>query len=196
MVYVPGSRRVTLFPFASLSEITKASPAPTSAVNVGSAAEDSPGRNKASAAATAQRAARASSARRYTITLPLYERSRDSDLAGAKLGAELLSESRGDALPKRGRVLVRERALGRLEGHREGDRLPPLAGLRAAVDVEDPHVAELRPGGCPGGLDELPCRDLLGDDERQILAQRGIGDDVFVHQRVRNLGDELVQVEL
>ncbi len=53
----------------------------------------------------------------------------------------------------RGGVLVGERPLGRLEDERERHRLPPLADLLAAVDVEDPDLAQLRTGRRPGRLE-------------------------------------------
>ena len=70
---------------------------------------------------------------------------------------------------ERGRVLVGERPLGRLEDERERDRLAALADLLAAVDVEDAASRAARAGRLARGVDELAGGHLLGDGEREIL---------------------------
>ena len=51
----------------------------------------------------------------------------------------------------------------------ERDRLPPVADLLAAVDVEDARLAELGPAGLARGGDERAGLDVLGDDDGDVL---------------------------
>src|SRR5207248_2981934 len=82
------------------------------------------------------------------------------------------------------------------EGDSKRDRLLALAQLFAAVDVEDADLSELRSGRLPRGVDELARRDLLGDREREVLADGGIGDHVLVDEAVGNTFEEIPEIEL
>src|SRR3712207_1907035 len=97
-----------------------------------------------------------------------YAPARRSDCATlrAELCAEALGESPHDSLPERGRVVVGQRPLRRLEGDPEGDRLLARARLRATVDVERAHLAKLRTGCFTRGVHELRGHHVLADDER------------------------------
>src|ERR671937_3333275 len=113
-----------------------------------------------------------------------------------QLGAEAVDERLHDLLAQRGGVLVGERALGRLVHDPERDRLAPRPDLLAAVDVERPHLAQLRTGGLARRLDELAGGDLLGHRERQVLPERRIADHVLVDEPLRDAREQRRQVEL
>ena len=70
------------------------------------------------------------------------------------------------------RLLVGERPVGRLEDEVQRDRLPPLPDLVAAVDVEDARLAELGASRLARDGDDRPGLDVLGDDDRDVLAVR------------------------
>ena len=114
----------------------------------------------------------------------------------ALFGAEALGEPLHDLLAQTGRVFLGERPLGRLVGDRERDRLAALADLVTAVDVEDADLAELPPGRLAGGGDELAGRDILGDGDGDVLADRGVGDHVAVGHGLVRGGEEVAEVEL
>src|SRR5881396_2957866 len=92
-------------------------------------------------------------------------------LRGSKLGAEALGESRDDSLPQGARILVRERPLGRLKLHAEGDRLLAFRNLPAAVDVEHAHLTELGAGSFACGGDEISGQHVFVDGECKILVK-------------------------
>ena len=76
-----------------------------------------------------------------------------------------------DPPAQRGRVLVGQRPLGRLEGDVDRDRLAALADLAAAIDVEDARLAQLRAGRLARRLDERPRGNVLRHREREVLLQ-------------------------
>ena len=90
----------------------------------------------------------------------------------SELGSEALGQRGDDLLAQRGRVLVGERALARLEADGERDRLAARADLVAPVDVEGAHLAQLGPRRLVGGCDEIAGRDLLGHREGEVLPDR------------------------
>src|SRR5688572_4159286 len=172
MSYVPGSSWVTRFPLASVSEIVNSGP------TVALSSTASAGPENASAVRAA--AATATNRRRVTGGTPLdrrlarqYVRRRvsvfpASGFSGAQDGAEALRERVDDPGTQRSRILVRKRALARLEGDVERDRLLALAHLVAVVDVEDPHGAQLVPGRHARSLDQLAGGQALVHDEREV----------------------------
>src|SRR5439155_16995089 len=109
--------------------------------------------------------------------------------SGSKRGAETVRKSFDDALADRGGVLVRQCPLGRLEGDREGERLLARAELEAAVLVEDADLAELRLARGAQCRHHVGRGDLFGQDEREVLPDGGIRDDVDVRDPSRDGGD-------
>ena len=95
-----------------------------------------------------------------TVLKALVDRSRSS--LGAELGAEALRERVDDLLAQAGRILVRQRALGRLEQHRERDGLVALGDLVAAVDVEGPHLPQLGPAASWAAATSSPAATSSG----------------------------------
>ena len=89
-----------------------------------------------------------------------------------------------------------ERAVGRLVGDREGDRLAPGADLVAPVDVEDADLAKLVAGCLTRRRDEVADRDVLGDGDGDVLPDGGVGDDVPVGDRAAGGVEEASEVEL
>src|SRR5436190_21176419 len=116
--------------------------------------------------------------------------------SGAKLGSETVLESRDDAVSELSGLLVSERLLIRLEGHREGHRLRARAHLLTPVDVERTHLPELGAGGLPGGVDERSGGNVFVDDEGEVLPDGWVGDDVLVVDDVGHRGEKRRQVEL
>ena len=96
----------------------------------------------------------------------------------AQLGAEALGRAPRRCAPQARRVVLGERPLGRLVGDRERDRLAPGPDLVAAVDVEDPELAQLLAGGLARRGGELADRDLLGTATAMSWRIGRVGDDV------------------
>src|SRR5687768_1244999 len=152
MSYGPGSSCVTGRPSACVSWMSKSGP--TRPFRTGLAAGALPATSRAAAAARTRRPPR-----RITLTVrvataigfgaPKTKRRAEarfrSALSGAQLGAEPVGEGADDPVADRGRVLVREGALGRLELGTERERLLPGGDLVAAIHVERPQLPELRP---------------------------------------------------
>ena len=101
-----------------------------------------------------------------------------------------------DLLAEDARVIVGEGALGRAELGVEGDRLLAFADALPAVDVEDGQVAELRPACLLGRRDEVAGRDVLPNDEGEILAKGREGDHVLVDESLRKELEQRLEVEL
>src|SRR4051812_42554278 len=125
----------------------------------------------------------------------LYECRLELDFLRTELGRVAPAQLVDNPLPESGRVLVRERPLRRLELDGEGDRLAALAHLRAAVDVERAHLAELRAPGLARRLDQRGGRHVLVHNERQVLLDGRERDDVLVLARLARAGDERAKVE-
>src|ERR687888_1469180 len=85
----------------------------------------------------------------------------DTTLNAAKLGAEPLAQRLDELCAQRRRVVVGERPVGRLEDERERDRLVPGGDLLAPIDVEGPHLAELRADRLARRGHERPGRHVL-----------------------------------
>src|SRR6185295_14756441 len=134
--------------------------------------------------------------RRAASRPPFFKKRYSSLDLGAQLGPETLFQSQNDAVAELGGVLVGERAVAGLEGHREGDRLLPRPGLGPAVDVERLHLAELWAGGLLCRPDQLPGGDLLRNDEGEVLTHGRECDDVLVDHEIGHTFDERVDVEL
>ena len=79
---------------------------------------------------------------------------------------------------------------------REGHRFPPLADLLAAVDVEDPDLAQLRAGRLRAASSSAPASTSSATDDREVLPHRRIRDHVLVQDDVRDTCEERRQVEL
>src|SRR5205823_3106314 len=115
---------------------------------------------------------------------------------GPQLRAEALRQ-RGDVpVTQPGRVFVRQRPLRGLERDAERDRLLSRWDGLASVDVEDAHLTKLRSRRLAGGVDERGCSHGLVDDEREILAQRRVRDDVLELGDLGRAGGERVEIEL
>ena len=72
-------------------------------------------------------------------------------------------------------LLVGEGAVGGAELEPEGEALAPLPELLASIEVEDlGRVQQLATGGEDRRAD-LGGGDLLGDDDREVLVDRGEG---------------------
>src|SRR2546429_5601377 len=89
-------------------------------------------------------------------------------------GAELLAERGGECFTEAGRVVVRQRALGRLERDRDRERLAPVRDRIAAVVAEEAYVAQLRPDRRPRRGHQVARRDAFVDDEREVEAERRV----------------------
>jgi 2-polyprenyl-6-methoxyphenol hydroxylase-like FAD-dependent oxidoreductase len=61
-----------------------------------------------------------------------------------------------------------------------------LADLLAPVDVEHLGLAQERSCGLVRHVDESADLHLLVDGDRDVLPNRGIGDDVLVHDQLRD----------
>src|SRR5947209_20599396 len=90
-----------------------------------------------------------------------------------------LASQRGDGghdpLAQRRDVLVGEGLLARAEAQRERQRTPPGADLLAAVDVENARLAQRLAGGGPHRLEQPRGAELLGERDRDVLAQLRVG---------------------
>src|SRR6266576_1495403 len=110
----------------------------------------------------------------------------------AQLGAELLAERGDDCFTEAGRVVVRQRALGRLERDRDRERLAPVRDRIAAVVAEEAYVAQLRPGRRPRRGHQVARGDAFVDDEREVEAERRIRDHVAVEDPIGHERRQLV----
>src|SRR6187402_623784 len=78
----------------------------------------------------------------------------------------------------------------------EGDRLPPLAHLRAAEDVEDAHVAELVASGLTHGREDRARLHILGYRDGDVLPRGRVRDHVLVEGALRQRLHQTLDVEL
>ena len=101
-----------------------------------------------------------------------------------------------DTAAQLGGFLVRERALWRLEGEVDCDRLPPFADLLAAIDVEHARLPEQRSCGRARGFDERADLDVLSNGDCDVLVNRRVRHHVLVRDRIASGDGELFEVEL
>src|SRR5262249_56037808 len=94
-------------------------------------------------------------------------------------------EEAGDGRAEGGPVGIRQRPLRRAELERERYRLLARRDLLAAVDVENPGTVQLGPSGLGGRVDQLAGRNLLGNDDGDVEAERRGRDQGLVPEPVR-----------
>ncbi len=99
--------------------------------------------------------------------------------------------------PRAGALRPRPRVSARATGRRTRAQPTSAGGDRlAAVVAEEAHLAQLFARRLARSSHQVAGGRALGDDEREVLAQRRVGDHVAVEDSLGHLLEELRQVEL